>query len=233
MTVLRGIIFDKDGTLFDFSTTWEAWAAAFLRRIADTDQHAQALGRLIGFDFDHQRFDSDSVVIAGTPDEVAKALVPGLSSYSYVEIVNVINAEAVKAPQSEVVPLKSFVNGLRQSGYLLGVVTNDAERPARAHLDAAGATELFDFVAGSDSGFGAKPEPGQLLAFAEATGLAPGEVLMVGDSTHDLVAAQRAGMRAVGVLTGLATAQSLAPFAETVLTDIGSLPEWLEAQNRA
>ena len=36
MTVapVRGIVFDKDGTLFDFATTWEAWAAAFLMRAA-------------------------------------------------------------------------------------------------------------------------------------------------------------------------------------------------------
>jgi phosphoglycolate phosphatase len=157
-------------------------------------------------------------------------LLQELPSYSYPEIVNLINTEAAHAPQVEVVPLKSFVKGLRGGGYHLGVVTNDAEGPARAHLDAADVTGLFDFVAGSDSGFGAKPEPGQLLAFAQATGLMPSEIVMVGDSTHDLLAAQRAGMRALGVLTGLATAQTLAPLAEAVLPDIGRLPAWLDTQ---
>ncbi|MEE4187661.1 MAG: HAD family hydrolase, partial [Roseobacter sp.] len=136
--------------MFDFSTTWEAWAAAFLKRIADSDVQAQALGRSIGFDLEQRRFERDSIVIAGTPDEVAKVLLQELPSYSYPEIVNLINTEAAHAPQVEVVPLKSFVKGLRGGGYHLGVVTNDAEGPARAHLDAADVTGLFDFVAGSD-----------------------------------------------------------------------------------
>jgi phosphoglycolate phosphatase len=49
---VRGIIFDKDGTLFDFATTWEAWAAAFLLRVSQGDQaRAGSLGAAIGFDF--------------------------------------------------------------------------------------------------------------------------------------------------------------------------------------
>ena len=32
MSAVKGIIFDKDGTLFDFAATWEAWAQAFLLR---------------------------------------------------------------------------------------------------------------------------------------------------------------------------------------------------------
>jgi phosphoglycolate phosphatase len=62
-------------------------------------------------------------------------------------------------------------------------------------------------------------------------GLVPADVVMVGDSLHDLMAARAAGMHAVGVLTGLAEAAILAPFADAVLPDIGALPEWLAERN--
>ena len=110
------------------------------------------------------------------------------------------------------------------------MATNDAEAPARAHLGSAGVEDLFDFVAGYDSGFGGKPEPGQCLAFADAVGLDPEHVIMVGDSTHDLHAGQAAGMRTVAVLTGMAPGAELAPFADVVLPDIGHLPAWISKQ---
>lgn len=231
MTQLRGILFDKDGTLFDFSMTWEVWAASFLRRIGQNEEHAAALGDAVGFDLSSRKFAADSIVIAGTPAEVADALTDHLPDRSTAEILFLINDEAEKAPQAEVVPLIPFVNDLKRKGYRVGVVTNDAEQPARAHLAAAGVVALFDFVAGFDSGFGAKPDAGQLLAFAHKFGIKPEEILMVGDSTHDLVAAHRAGMPAVGVLTGLARAETLRPFAEDILPDIGHLPAWLDCRH--
>lgn len=54
-------------------------------------------------------------------------------------------------------------------------------------------------------------------------------MVMVGDSTHDLVAGRRAGMRTVGVLTGVAGQGELAPHADVVLPHIGHLLEWLPA----
>ena len=233
MSELRGVIFDKDGTLFDFSKTWEAWAASLLRRLSQSETQAAALARAVGFHLDQRRFDPDSIAIAGTPNEIASALMPHLADYSVGEIISIINEEASNAPQMEVVALRPFINDLRQSGYLLGVVTNDAEQPARAHLDAAGITALFDFVAGSDSGWGAKPEPGQLMACARAMAMDPREIVMVGDSTHDLIAAKRAGMRGIGVLTGMADADVLLPHAEEVLPHIGHLPGWLRARSSA
>jgi phosphoglycolate phosphatase len=65
------------------------------------------------------------------------------------------------------------------------------------------------------------------LAFACALGLDPGRVVMVGDSLHDLVAGRAAGMQTVGVLTGLACRDELAPCADVVLPDIGHLTTWL------
>lgn len=231
MTAVKGIIFDKDGTLFDFSKTWESWAVALLQRIATDDAHAVTLGQAIGFDIHAGRFAPDSPAIAGTPIEIANALTPALPTGQSDEILSYINEEAQNAPQIEVVPLVPFVNALKRDGYLLGVVTNDAQTPTLAHLDTAGITAHFDFVAGSDSGWGAKPAPGQLLACARTMQCETCDLVMVGDSTHDLIAAERAGMRGVGVLTGMAEAEVLAPYAAAVLPDIGHLPAWLKTQS--
>ncbi|MEP2030988.1 MAG: HAD family hydrolase [Paracoccaceae bacterium] len=224
------ICFDKDGTLFDFAATWEAWAASFLLRAADDDHgRAAEIGQQIGFNLASNRFDKDSIVIAGTVQEVAAALVPFLPDMSIHTVVNLLNEEAETAPQAEAVPLAPFLDSLRRMGMLLGVATNDAEAPARAHLDAAGVIDRFEFIAGFDSGYGGKPAAGQLLAFAKSVRVPPKRVVMVGDSTHDLQAGRAAGMQTVGVLTGLAEKTDLAPFADIVFPDIGHLPDWLTA----
>jgi phosphoglycolate phosphatase len=171
-------------------------------------------------------------VIAGTPGDIAAFLLPHLPGTSPDVLMAQMNRAAAAAPMKEAVPLAPMLDGLRGMGLALGVATNDAEAPARAHLAAAGVAGRFDFIAGSDSGHGAKPAPGQLLAFADAAGLAPASVLMIGDSRHDLTAGRAAGMGTVGVLTGPATARDLADLADAVLPDIGHLGAYLTARMR-
>ena len=142
-----------------------------------------------------------------------------------------MNAAAAAVTQIEAVPLQSYFTQLRGLGLSLGIATNDAEAPARAHLGRAGIIDQFDFIAGYDSGHGGKPAPGQLHAFCAQTGLDVAHCLMVGDSTHDLHAGQAAGMRTIGVLTGPAPHEELAPFADAVLPDIGGIPDWLKSEN--
>lgn len=227
MRDIAGVIFDKDGTLFDFASTWEAWALAFLNRLARDEAHARQLAELVGFEYDAQTFKPTSVVIAGTPGEIVEAIAAALPDRSKDAIADILNDEAARAPQAEAVPLKPFLAGLKAAGLKLGVATNDAEMPALAHLGAAGITEAFDFIAGFDSGYGGKPAPGQLLGFCHAVGLAPESVVMVGDSLHDLHAGKAAGMHCVGVLTGMAEEAELSPHCDVVLPDIGHLPAYL------
>ncbi|RFP87320.1 HAD family hydrolase [Rhodobacteraceae bacterium 63075] len=224
---IKGIVFDKDGTLFDFASTWEAWALAFLRRLATDAAHAQAMAGAIGFDLAAQRFEEDSPVIAGMPSEIAMLLYPHLPDMQVPQIEALLNAEAARAPQAEAVPLAPLLAQLRSAGLKLGVATNDAEEPALAHLASAGITEAFDFIAGFDSGFGGKPAPGQLRGFCDAMALEPADCVMVGDSLHDLSAGRAAGMGCIAVLTGMAGEAELAPHADIVLPDIGHLPGWL------
>lgn len=229
--LIKGILFDKDGTLFDFAKTWEAWANAFLTRLTQGDlARATMIGAAVGFDLAANRFATDSIVIAGTPGEVVDVLSPHVPEMSKAALIDLLNEEASRAPQSEVTPLIPFLEVLRARGLALGVATNDAEAPALAHLNKAGVTHLFDFIAGFDSGHGGKPSPGQLNAFAKTVGLAPNQIAMIGDSTHDLIAGKAAGMTRIAVLTGMASADDLAPHADVVLPDISHLPNWLDGQ---
>jgi phosphoglycolate phosphatase len=228
---LRGVLFDKDGTLFDFHETWSRWARAFIEDVTGGDRARSArLADVLGFDIDAGHFERTSPMIAGTMEVVVEALRTVLPEIPETALRGLIRESTAAAPQAEAVPLIPLFERLTESDLVLGVATNDAEIPARAHLTRAGIIESFAFVAGYDSGFGAKPGPGMCLAFAEATGLDPAACVMVGDSSHDLVSGRAAGMRTVAVLTGLATRDELAPLADDVLRTIGELPAWLEAQ---
>ena len=228
--MVRGIIFDKDGTLFHFRDSFASLVRDIFLDVSEGDAaRAAALGRRVGFELETGDFAADSIIIAGTPHEIAADLLPGMPGWTLDGIVARINATSGTAPQVEAVPLVPLLAGLIARGLRLGVATNDAEGPARAHLAASGIQGAFDFVAGYDSGHGAKPDPGMFEAFRARTRLPAGEIVVVGDSLHDLTAGRAAGMRTVAVLTGIAEADTLAPLADAVLPDIGALPGWLDS----
>jgi len=228
MTRYRGILFDKDGTLFSFAETWGPWARRFLAELGAGDTVLTAeLGTRVGYD-PRSGFRRDSVMIAGTPEEIADALLPALDGMTRESLLTRMAAQAGGTALAEVTDLGALLGDLAAQGLRLGVATNDAESVAHENFVRLGVTGMFDFVAGFDSGYGSKPAPGMLLAFAAQFGLKPADCVMVGDSTRDLLAGRAAGMATVGVLTGIAGREELAPYSTAVLPGIGHLPEWLK-----
>lgn len=231
MTDVDAILFDKDGTLFDFHASWSDWTRRLVEELSGGDaQLAATLARSVGYEMETATFQSGSPVVSATPDEIARDLLPHLPGASLPGLVARMNVMAAEIALRPAVPLAPLFSALRRRGLRLGVATNDAEQAARTHLDEAGITHLVDFVAGFDSGHGGKPAPGMLLAFAAAFGFDPARVVMVGDSRHDLIAGRAAGMRTLGVLTGPARESDLAPLADEVMPDIGHIPGWLDRQ---
>jgi phosphoglycolate phosphatase len=224
---IDAILFDKDGTLFDFRQSWGRWSESLLADLEPDPAEQRRLGAVIGYDPATKGFAPDSPVIAATPSEIAAVLAPHYHRLTADQLEIRMNLLAADAQMVPAVPLVPLFQRLRDRGLRLGVATNDAEAPARAHIAAAGLAAFLDRVLGCDSGYGSKPHPGMLLAFASHVGVAPGRIAMVGDSTHDLHAARAAGMIAVAVLTGVADHADLAPHADVVLPDISHLPTWL------
>jgi phosphoglycolate phosphatase len=169
-------------------------------------------------------------VIAGTLEVVVDAIKATFPALSEPQIRQRVGRATREVEQVEAVPLRALMRDLSELGLALGIATNDAEATARAHLEAAGILHHLAFISGYDSGNGAKPGPGMLHAFCLHTAIAPAECVMIGDSLHDLASGRAAGMRTIGVLTGVASAEDLEPLADAILPNIGALPDWIGAQ---
>ena len=225
---LDAIIFDKDGTLFDFGTTWNEFGGRLIVAFAEGDADLeQRLAVATHYDLENRSYLPSSPVIAGTNREAAELFHKELPNYAIEELEASLLQMALSVPQAEVVPLRRYFERLRAAGLKVAVMTNDTERAARTHMERANCLDVVDFIVGFDSGFGAKPTPDPLWACARHVGVSPERCAMVGDSTHDLVAGRAAGMMAIGVLTGMAVRSDLEPYADLVLNDIGEIPALL------
>lgn len=227
---ITALLFDKDGTLFDFAGTWRGVVEAVLRRLAPDEDAVAGMAAAGGFDPVTGRFAPGSPVVAGATREIAAAWAPFRPDLDIAAMERELNRVAIGlVSEAQLVPasrdLGALLAGLLQTGYTLGVATNASEAEAHRQLDAARVRAPFGFVAGYDSVAMPKPAPDMALAFAAAVGVTPSSVAMIGDSTHDIECGRAAGCGlCIGVLTGPAEEADLAPHADHVIPSIDDLP---------
>ncbi|MGI2172984.1 phosphoglycolate phosphatase [Shewanella ulleungensis] len=91
---------------------------------------------------------------------------------------------------------------LKQAGYKLAVVTNKPYRFTVPLLNAFGLDGLFSEVLGGDSLVKMKPDPMPLQHLLQQWQLKPQQLLMVGDSKNDILAAKAANVMSIGLTYG-------------------------------
>jgi HAD superfamily hydrolase (TIGR01509 family) len=90
---------------------------------------------------------------------------------------------------------------LREEGVTHGIATSGRRPEINASLAALGVPDDTVVVERGEVAR-AKPEPDLFVECARRLGAAPGECYVVGDAVWDLLAARRAGMLSVGLLSG-------------------------------
>lgn len=225
---ILGIVFDKDGTLVDFDATWGRAAHRVIAAMSRDDRRAyERLSEAMHFVSEERRFLPTSPMIAGSTADYAGLWAEILGREDGTALIEEIDrrfgVETLESLTAIGEPAAVFA-ALRGLGLRLGIATNDAERSARAQCETLGLTPHLDFIAGYDSGYGAKPAPGMIHAFVREIGCSPGQVALVGDSLHDLEAARAAGAVAIAVLSGPARRAVLDPHADHVIGSIADLP---------
>lgn len=231
--VIRGILFDKDGTLLDYAKSWlpvnrelAAFAAAGDPALADH------LLRETGMDPETGHVVPDSLLAAGNTREICEGLIKAGAKRGFEEMVSHMDGLFASAAGRAVpvTDLKAYFERLHGKGYMLGIASSDNERSIRHTAERFGFAHLVHYIVGYDSGHGSKPEPGMVLGFSAATGIDVSEIAVVGDNNHDLHMGQRAGAGLkVGVLTGTGSRESLAAASDHCLNDITELETVLPA----
>ncbi len=228
---IKAVLFDKDGTLIDFADTFFEACAIVIDRLSNGDAAiADELALAVEFDRATNSCPASSQIVGGTSLSVAQLWHPILQRQSASHLARELDDyfdEYTRLSVRAFAYTKSTLIQLQAMDIVLGVATNDSQANAQAHLAALGIEDMFAFVAGYDSGFGAKPQPGMVTEFCRQYSLPSAQVAMVGDSINDLLAAANAGALAIGVGSGIANFDDLKSHSDHFLKDISHLPDFI------
>ncbi|WP_246281337.1 HAD family hydrolase [Saccharibacillus qingshengii] len=223
------ILFDKDGTLLDFTAMWGFWSDRaldeFRTLLAERGlkMEAQQLSQIWGTQHDEEGrttdYDRRGPLAMGTVDEMHAILAwhgyrAGLS-WAEAKIlvrrsVELADAAMEAGRPAKLLPgVREFLERCRESGVPMGVVTADETASALRHLEWLGITDYFRVVIGTDQAQRGKPFPDLCLLACERLGVPPERVIVIGDTDGDMEMARAAGA-ALKIGIGEAAALKLA-----------------------
>ena len=229
---IKGLLFDKDGTLLDYSRTWVPINREITSYASGGDAVLQRRMLSVGgHDPDTDHVAAGSIFAGGPMDTIVDMLRREAGARAPADLNETVArmfAEGGARSSVLIDGTRDTVRLLRSRGYRMGIATNDTAAGLEASLAKHDILPSFEFTCGCDSGFGGKPGPGMVLGFCKAVGLDPAEVAVIGDSTHDLEMGHAAGAGLnIAVLSGTAGREHLAAHADLVLDSIANLPSIL------
>src|SRR5262245_19182471 len=181
---IRAILFDKDGTLVDFQRTWGPATHKVITRLCNGDANAfERIAAVSLYDPAQQRLLPGSPDVIETTYGYGKLWAQALGIPVTPEFINHIDALFFQETLDHLTPMgdvKVLLERFRVRAYRLGLMTNDADTNTHAQLRQLGIDGLLEFVAAYDSGYGHKPDPDPVLAFARFANVAPSEIAEIG-----------------------------------------------------
>jgi phosphoglycolate phosphatase len=236
------VVLDKDGTLFDFERLWagraEAAVAALLGALSESQVAPgleERLYRGLGYERVGSRTRPDSP-LATAPLGTLAVLVAGmlyqgtaLGWHRAERLAKEHFLRALKAPVAaeHIVPigdLPALLGAWTRAGLRLAIATSDDRAGTEDTLRRLGLAGSFHALACGDDPLPAKPDPAVLRHLGTTLSVPPERMLMVGDSVHDLATGRSAGVAGcIGVLSGTADRDALAPLADVVVESVQAL----------
>lgn len=189
MALIRGVIFDVDGTLVD-----------------SNDEHAKAwVESLAEFGFEI-RFDEVRRLIGMGGDKILPKLTGVEEDTDEGARMTARRAELFKLkyrPQLKAFDgSKELLALLREKGKRLVVASSARGDELKHLLKIAGATEYIEDATSSSDAENSKPDPDIVKAALDSLKLSPAEVVMIGDTPYDIEAARKAGIHTIAFRCG-------------------------------
>jgi HAD superfamily hydrolase (TIGR01509 family) len=194
--VLRGVIFDLDGTLVDSN---DAHVLAWTGALAE-----------FGWDIAPERV---RPLIGMGGDKLLPALIgvadDGPDGRPIVRRRRHLFARMT--PDIRPCPgAARLLDALRERGLPVALASSAGAGDVERLLRAAGLLDRFAAIVTADDVAGSKPDPDLVAVAVARLGLHPGEAVLIGDTRYDIEAARRAGVAAIALRCGGSSDDELA-----------------------
>ena len=196
--MIKGIIFDLDGTLCDTLEDIRTGVNAVLKRLGYGERSLKEIHSFINNG-------SRQLIKRSLPDDVQSVdfiVDSALSDYDveyskcYCDKTHIFNGIA------------EILDELKTLGFKIAILSNKQDAFVRGIADKLFEARIFDCVMGQ-SEFPTKPNPASALYVAKMIGAKPEACIYVGDSDVDVATAKNAGMKFIGVKWGYRDEETL------------------------
>ena len=226
--MIRAILFDKDGTLLQFTEGWVDSIVGFLENKILDDNKKREVFREIGIREDGG-VEENSILSSETAMDLAIIFSKYLDE-DLDEIYRDLDDHLLRYLKEnnkfirETCDLRKLFEALRDRGILIGIFTSDNYRQAKYSMDYLGLDSFIDFYAAADI-YKKKPNKESLEVFKKKYSLEDQEIIIVGDSRVDMVFGEDTVK--VGVLCGTGSREMLAKYTDNIVDEPSQVLKFL------
>lgn len=240
--MIKGILFDKDGTIIDFFKLWQPAIHPVLNRLIEDYQlypsklYMPKLEVAIGYrdgiidpegaiawkPYELIAEDLGKVITEVDSDLDCHILTNSLQDYFTQAIAE------LKGGIPTFTDMVSLFTVLKEMDIAIGIVTTDTFVSTWDCMEELGLDHFISFIGTSDNSRPIKPDGSLLEQAAQLWGCKTQEIMVIGDTPNDMRFAQNGKAVAVGVTSGAGSEESLSAKANYLIPSLADLLPLLE-----
>ena len=239
-TCQKLIIFDKDGTLINFIELWKPWmnkSVNNINKLINNDPYSvnndcsNDFYNILGYDnFNNKLRFNDKSLLAYEDQNIIEHMLSSSFSKKY----NIPKHDIKKCMLFDnndknfckpICNLEPILNNFIDNNVKLAICTSDNRLNTINNLKYLGIYDYFDILLCSgDNNFKPKPNPNNINYITSSLDIPLYNTYMVGDTSHDILMANNAGVNGVGVLSGVGDYSSLKYHTDIIINSVEDLP---------